>query len=432
MCNNTYNIKVVEGNAFALLFPLKRRTYTANIPIDEDIDCEQLQDCKVIFGGVEYTPELGTDGVRILLPATLKKATYDAIITATYQSSEIRAAYFEAVTIVAWNEQSNAEQYIQGSPVVMPAAFVIGGAMTDAELEELKEEYREKNAELAQAIEDEEEAKEEYIEKAAALDDVAQETTSQQILTAVENIDIDTTTIAKQGTNANATLTATQAAVIDGNDTAVGVSKEVRSEVGTGSDTAAETGTLFAIVKWIKNKVNAITGYALQGSDSTKSITTLDASLGDVEDALTYMEEHIMPEYSNLAKQGSNANANISDIQAKIGTPASGQPSDLFAAIAANAGIPTMTIPATTSSQELAPNTLYIFAERMADLTLTLGSPITGIANEYHCFIIVGGTAPTITWPSGISWNGGSAPTIAASKTYEVSILNNVAAYFEV
>ena len=66
---------------------------------------------------------------------------------------------------------------------------------------------------------------------------------------------------------------------MDGNDTAISVSKEVRSEVGTGSDTAAETGTLFAIIKWVKDKV--------------KSIFNL------------------------------------------IGSPASGQPSDLFAAIAA-------------------------------------------------------------------------------------------------
>ena len=87
--------------------------------------------------------------------------------------------------------------------------------------------------------------------------------------------------VAKQGTNSSATLTATQAALIDGNDTAIGVSKEIRSEVGTGSDTAAETGTLFAVVKWVKDKVKSI------GTD--------------------------------YAKQGSNANANISDIQALIG-----------------------------------------------------------------------------------------------------------------
>lgn len=90
-------------------------------------------------------------------------------------------------------------------------------------------------------------------------------------------------------------------------------------------------------------------------------------------------------------------------------------------------------VDSSVSSQELAPNTLYIFTSRSTSLTLTLGTPITGISNEYHFFLITDSTtAPTITWPTGISWNGGSAPTIAEDKTYEVSILNNVAAYFEV
>jgi hypothetical protein len=38
-----------------------------------------------------------------------------------------------------------------------------------------------------------------------------------------------------------------------------------------------------------------------------------------------------------------------------------------------------------------------------------------------------GSTAPTITWPSGITWFGGSAPTINENKTYQISIQNNLA-----
>lgn len=41
-------------------------------------------------------------------------------------------------------------------------------------------------------------------------------------------------------------------------------------------------------------------------------------------------------------------------------------------------------------------------------------------------------TAPTITWPAGITaWNGGSAPTINASKNYEVSVMDGVACIIE-
>lgn len=100
--------------------------------------------------------------------------------------------------------------------------------------------------------------------------------------------------------------------------------------------------------------------------------------------------------------------------------------------LAQAARIPTLTIPDTTAEQELAPNVLYIFSTRTSTLTLTLGTPIEGIANEYHFFVVCGSTAPTINFPSGIAWNGENAPEIAANKTYEVSILNNIAVYFEV
>lgn len=63
-----------------------------------------------------------------------------------------------------------------------------------------------------------------------------------------------------------------------------------------------------------------------------------------------------------------------------------------------NIGVPTLSIPDSTSSQELAPNTLYIFQNRESDLTITLGNPIIGKESEYHC-IIVGAGEPTITWP---------------------------------
>lgn len=93
--------------------------------------------------------------------------------------------------------------------------------------------------------------------------------------------------------------------------------------------------------------------------------------------------------------------------------------------------ITTLTIPDSTANQELAPNVLYIFENRTSTLTLILKQPIEA-ANEYHFFVVCGSTAPTINFPAGITWNGENAPEIAANKTYEVSILNNIAAYFEV
>ena len=274
MCNKQ-NIKVTEGNAFALLLPLKARTYTADgVPVDEDLNPHNLTDVVVKIGDTAYTYTLEDTGVQVIVPGTLKRGTYDVVLTGKHEGADIRAAWFELLTIVTWNYQSDAEQYLPGSPIIAQAAVIVSGALTDAELEALKEEYREKNAQLAQAIEDAEAAKEHYDELAEQLQGVAQEQTLTDGVTAIRDdishIDIDTSTLAKE------------TSVKDGNDTAIGVSKEIRSEVGTGSDTAAETGTLFAVVKWVKDKVKSIFNY--------------------------------------------------------IGTPASGQPSTLFAAIAAGGG----------------------------------------------------------------------------------------------
>lgn len=178
MCNNFPNIRITEGNNFSLVLPLRSRTYVATKPIDEDIDTTLLRNIVVTFGGVEYPAITTEGGVRIDLPSTLAVGTYNILLTADYLESSIRAAYESAVTIVPWSAQSTAEQYIAGSPIVLRAAYVLSGAMTDAELEALKEEYREKNEQLADAIA-------EYERKVAELDGVAQEATSQNILTAI-------------------------------------------------------------------------------------------------------------------------------------------------------------------------------------------------------------------------------------------------------
>lgn len=341
MCCNFPTIKITEGNAFTLIFPLKRRSYVAERPIDEDIDVTRLTDVRVTLGGVEYAPTIETYGVRIDVPATLARGTYDGLLTADYDGNAIRGAYESCVQIVAWNAQSNAQQYILGSPVATKAAYVLGYMPTDAEVEELKQQLREQIAAAEQAEAEAIAEKERYTEAIEHLDDIAQESTLTQgvsdIRNDIANIDIDTTTLAKE-------TTAQQAA----------------------TDAAAA-----------KTAAQAITGYATETNATA------------------------------------NKNAIIAEIQA-------------------NAGIPTLTIPDSTAAQELMPNVLYIFETRTSTLTLTLGTPIVGIANEYHFFIVCGSTAPTVNFPSGISWNGGSAPTIAANKTYEVSILNNVAAYFEV
>ena len=93
--------------------------------------------------------------------------------------------------------------------------------------------------------------------------------------------------------------------------------------------------------------------------------------------------------------------------------------------------------PATGSSQPaggMEPNVLYNLGELSGSVTIALASPAdANIANHYYFTFDTGASAPTITWPAGItSWNGGSAPTIAANKHYEISVLGGIGAYMEV
>lgn len=84
------------------------------------------------------------------------------------------------------------------------------------------------------------------------------------------------------------------------------------------------------------------------------------------------------------------------------------------------------------ASQELAPNTMYVFASRSSDLALSLGASVSGEYCEYMFSITVdSNTLPTISGLSGVTWNGGNAPAFALGKQYEISIVNNIGIFVE-
>ena len=93
--------------------------------------------------------------------------------------------------------------------------------------------------------------------------------------------------------------------------------------------------------------------------------------------------------------------------------------------------------PAVENSQPaggFAPNILYELGTLTGTVTFTMASPTDAtIINHYYWTFETSSTAPTITWPSGVtSWFGGSAPTVSASKHYEVSVLDGVGCFMEV
>ena len=82
----------------------------------------------------------------------------------------------------------------------------------------------------------------------------------------------------------------------------------------------------------------------------------------------------------------------------------------------------------------MAPNNVYQYGTLSGNTTFPpLATPTEpDIANVYCWTFTTPATAPTITWPAAItSWAGGSAPTINASKSYEVSVMDGFATIIE-
>ena len=73
---------------------------------------------------------------------------------------------------------------------------------------------------------------------------------------------------------------------------------------------------------------------------------------------------------------------------------------------------------------ELTPNVFHKWGE-VAALNLTLGAETSGVLNEYMLQFTSGTTATVLTLPETVKWISDS--TIEAGKTYQVSIVNNLA-----
>ena len=72
------------------------------------------------------------------------------------------------------------------------------------------------------------------------------------------------------------------------------------------------------------------------------------------------------------------------------------------------------------------PNKIYDLGSQTGTVTYALytTSLDTTVKNEWVWSFTTGSTAPTITWPSptGMKWDGGSAPTVNANCLYEINV----------
>jgi hypothetical protein len=202
-------VKITKDQPFVLYVPLVILNGDGS---KEVVDAASLSNVLVKLqsacGETESTFSTFDHYLVLDLPATLTTGVHAVIITANLpQGRQFALRIKRAFEVVDWDFQSNWRDYLVGDHIELTdQPFIAGVFATDADIERLKEELRQQKAAAAQAQAEAEVAKAEWEQKAAELDGVAQEETSQSILTAVWNIDFST--LAKQGDNPAATNSA--------------------------------------------------------------------------------------------------------------------------------------------------------------------------------------------------------------------------------
>ena len=82
----------------------------------------------------------------------------------------------------------------------------------------------------------------------------------------------------------------------------------------------------------------------------------------------------------------------------------------------------------TSTSISLSPNRYYRWTNTPSSITITLATPSDStILNNYMFEFTASSSGTTLTMPSTIKWLNGSTPTIDNGKTYQISIINNLA-----
>lgn len=95
----------------------------------------------------------------------------------------------------------------------------------------------------------------------------------------------------------------------------------------------------------------------------------------------------------------------------------------------------TVVVDGSTLPASLEPNKVYQLGTLTGSVTIPAFASVQSGDTEAKiwCFTFsTSTTAPTITWPAAITgWSGGSAPTINASKSYEVTVMDGIGVIIE-
>ena len=174
--------KITEGNAFAL--NIRQAVWRTIGGVITPLQTSELLDIHLYVGqggskasATEYMVKADGDTISAVMPATLKRGVYRTWLTAIYNGREVASNCDAAFEIVAFDEHYQA--YAPERVDAPMAVYLQPADVTDAELEQLKAEFRAKNAALDAAKAEAEQARQVYIAKAEAIESIA---TSEQVV----------------------------------------------------------------------------------------------------------------------------------------------------------------------------------------------------------------------------------------------------------
>ena len=172
---NTIN-KITEGNAVAVC--IRQAKWRPIGGVITPLQTSELLDIHLYVGqggskasATEYMVTADGDTISAVMPASLKRGVYRTWLTAIYNGREVASNCDAAFEIVAFDE--NYQAYAPDRVDAPMAVYLQPADVTDAELEQLKAEFRAKNAALDAAKAEAEQARQEYIAKAEAIESVA-------------------------------------------------------------------------------------------------------------------------------------------------------------------------------------------------------------------------------------------------------------------
>ena len=152
-----------------------------------------------------------------------------------------------------------------------------------------------------------------------------------------------------------------------------------------------------------------ITGLLATKQDIIEDLKTLREGAAKGASALQSYEEHD-PVFTNSAAY----NIMESDINSWNNKPSS-------------IAYPLINYGTTNTTAVINSNTFYVWGI-VSSLSLTFNSQTSGVCNEY-IFQFTSNADTTLSLPSTIKWAYNEPPIIEANKTYQISIINNLATF---